>query len=210
MDIILNREKPKFDIYIDLNNFEIIAEIFANIIDSKSSFTAKHSKGIAKLAYEVSRCIGYDCDKCKKMKIAGLLHDIGKLAIPLSILDKKGSLTPEEFEIIKSHVYYTKIILDRIEDIPEISIWASNHHEKLNGRGYPAGLTAESLSQESRILGVCDIYQALTEDRPYRDGLGRERALSIMKDMADNNFICKDALNNLKDTLSASSDFDGL
>ncbi|WP_039657568.1 HD-GYP domain-containing protein [Clostridium tyrobutyricum] len=210
MDIILNREKPKFDIYIDLNNFEIISEIFANIIDSKSSFTAKHSKGIAKLAYEVSRCIGYDCNKCKKMKIAGLLHDIGKLAIPLSILDKKGSLTPEEFEIIKSHVYYTKIILDRIEDIPEISIWASNHHEKLNGRGYPAGLTAESLSQESRILGVCDIYQALTEDRPYRDGLGRERALSIMKDMADNNFICKDALNNLKDTLSPSSDFDGL
>jgi HD-GYP domain-containing protein (c-di-GMP phosphodiesterase class II) len=140
----------------------------------------------------------YDEEKCIKMKIAGLLHDIGKLSIPIEILDKNGKLTPEEFDIIKSHVYYTRIILDKIEDIPDISEWASNHHEKLNGAGYPAGITGAELSEESRILAVCDIYQALTEDRPYRCGLKVEKALSIMDDMVDGGFICRDALKHLK------------
>ncbi|WP_446897763.1 HD-GYP domain-containing protein [Clostridium sp. LBM24168] len=203
MDIIIDRVRPKLDIYFNLDEFEIVAGIFANIIDDKSKFTATHSKGIAKLAYLVSIHIGYDKEKCKKMKIAGLLHDIGKLAIPIGILDKDGALTPEEFEIIKSHVYYTRIILDKIGDIPDISTWASNHHEKLNGKGYPAGLTARDLSEESRILAVCDIYQALTEDRPYRVGMKREKAFSIMDDMVEGGFICKQAFENLKCTLNS-------
>lgn len=203
MDVILDRVRPKLNIYFNLNEFEIIAGIFANIIDDKSKFTATHSKGIAKLAYLVSVNIGYNKEKCIKMKIAGLLHDIGKLAIPINILDKNGSLTPEEFEIIKSHVYYTKIILDKIEDIPDISEWASNHHEKLNGRGYPSGLKAEDLSEESRIMAVCDIYQALTENRPYRDGLQREEVFSIMDNMVEGGFICKNAFQNLKSTLNS-------
>ncbi|MCH3965998.1 MAG: HD domain-containing protein [Clostridium sp.] len=203
MDIILDKVRPKLNIYFDLNEFAIIAGIFANIIDDKSKFTATHSKGIAELAYLVSIHIGYDREKCSKMRIAGLLHDIGKLAIPISILDKEGALTPEEFEIIKSHVYYTRIILDRIEDIPDISTWASNHHEKLNGKGYPEGLTAKDLSEESRILAVCDIYQALTEDRPYRIGMERGKAFSIMDDMVKGGFICGRAFGNLKCALNS-------
>lgn len=198
MDIVINRVKPKLDVYFNLYEFEEIAKIFANIIDNKSKFTAEHSKQIAKLAYLVSVHMKYDEEKCIKMKIAGLLHDIGKLSIPIEILDKNGKLTPEEFDIIKSHVYYTRIILDKIEDIPDISEWASNHHEKLNGAGYPAGITGAELSEESRILAVCDIYQALTEDRPYRCGLKVEKALSIMDDMVDGGFICRDALKHLK------------
>lgn len=208
MDIILNRVKPQLNIYLNLDEFQVIAEIFANIIDDKSKFTARHSKGIANLAYEVSKYIGFSKEKCVKMRIAGLLHDIGKLAIPLKILDKKGSLNSGEFEIIKSHVYYTKIILDRIEDINDISVWASNHHEKLNGCGYPAGLTAKDLSEESRILGVCDIYQALIEDRPYRSGLGREKSFDIIQNMVDDGYVCKKAFNNLRNTLISSHKFD--
>ncbi|MCY6369787.1 HD-GYP domain-containing protein [Clostridium ganghwense] len=201
MDLILDKIAPKLDLTLNLKDFEIIAEIFSRIIDAKSSFTAKHSREIAELAYKISKHIGYSEEKCTKMRIAGLLHDIGKLAIPSSILDKNGKLTHEEFSIIKSHVYYTSIILDKIEDIPEISAWASNHHEKLNSMGYPKSLSSEDLPEECRIMTVCDIYQALTEDRPYRKGLNIDQAFCILHEMCENNSICKNALDHLKNAL---------
>lgn len=202
MDFILDSIAPKLSISLDLFQFEKIAYILASIIDKKSAFTAKHSRGIADLAYMVSKHVGYSEEKCLQMKIAGLLHDIGKLAIPNSILDKDGSLTENEFSIIKSHVYYTKVILDRIEDIRDISDWSSNHHEKLNGSGYPRRLDSPKLSEECRIMCVCDIYQALTEDRPYRSGLSSDKALAILHGMVDDGFICSDALSKLIATLS--------
>lgn len=202
MDFILDNISPKLNITLNLHEFEKIAYILAEIIDSKSTFTAKHSRGISDLAYKVAKHLNYTEEKCLEMKIAGLLHDIGKLAIPNSILDKNGALTESEFSIIKSHVYYTKIILDRIEDIKEISDLASNHHEKLNGKGYPRKLTGENLSRGSRIMCVCDIYQALTEDRPYRNGLSEEKAFSILDEMVSDGLICNDALTQLKETLA--------
>ena len=135
------------------------------------------------------------------MKIAGLLHDIGKLAIPTKILDKNGPLTEEEFSVIKSHTYYTKLILDKIDNISDISLWASSHHEKLNVKVYPRRLKAEELSEECRIIGVCDIYQSLTADRPYRKGMYMYQAFEILDDMVNNNLICKNAVNHLKNTL---------
>ncbi|MEG1256790.1 HD domain-containing phosphohydrolase [Clostridium sp.] len=201
MDFILDDITPKKDTLISLGEFEAIADVFANIIDNKSSFTATHSKEIATLAYDVSKHIGYDEEKCLKMKIAGLLHDIGKLAIPISILDKDGPLTEDEFSIIKSHTYYTKLILDKIDNISDISFWASSHHEKLNGLGYPRRLSDEQLSEECRIIGVCDIYQSLTADRPYRNGLYMYQAFDILDDMVSRNLICSYAVNQLKDTL---------
>ncbi|WP_017413484.1 HD-GYP domain-containing protein [Clostridium tunisiense] len=201
MGFILDYIAPKKEKYVTLKEFEYIAEIFATIIDSKSGFTAMHSRGIADLAFEVSKYVGYDENKCLKMKIAGLLHDIGKLAIPATILDKKDKLTEDEFSLIKSHTYYTKLILDRIELIPDISEWAANHHEKLNGAGYPRRLSAEHISEESKIIGVCDIYQALTEDRPYRKGMYMYEAFQILDDMVRSEFICGNAVKSLKSTL---------
>lgn len=201
MDFILDNISPKLNISLDLFQFEKIAYILASIIDNKSSFTAKHSRGIANLSWMVSQHIGYSEEKCLEMKIAGLLHDIGKLAIPNSILDKTGELTKDEFSIIKSHVYYTKIILDRIEDIRDISDWASNHHEKLNATGYPRKLDNFTLSNEAKILCACDIYQALTEDRPYRNGLDSSMAFSILDGMTSEGLVCKNAVVQLKDTL---------
>lgn len=201
MDIALKNLLPEFDIYLNLYEFEKIAYIFASIIDNKNKFTARHSVGISELAYDVSKYIGYNDEKCLKMKIAGLLHDIGKLAIPNNILEKNGSLSTDQFSIIKSHVYYTKVILDKMEVISDISDWASNHHEKLNGNGYPRALISDEISEESRIMGVCDIYQALTEERPYRKGLSSKETFEIMNGMAKNNFICSKALSYLKETL---------
>ncbi len=201
MNFILDNIIPEKDIFISLSEFEAIADVFASIIDNKSSFTAEHSKEIATLAYNVSKHLGYTEEKCLKMKIAGLLHDIGKLAIPISILDKDGPLTEEEYSIIKSHTYYTKLILDKIDHISDISLWASSHHEKLNGKGYPRRLKAEDLSEECRIIGVCDIYQSLTADRPYRKGMYMYEAFNILDDMVNRNLICGNAVRHFKNTL---------
>lgn len=201
MPFILDNIAPPLNIYLNLKEFERISNIFSNIIDNKSKFTATHSREIANLAYKVSKHIGYPEEKCIKMKIAGLLHDIGKLAIPTNILDKAGPLSSEEFSTIKSHAYYTGIILNMIKDVPDISSWSTNHHEKLNGDGYPNNLNSEEISEECRILCVCDIFQALTEDRPYRNGLPEDMAMSILDSMVEDKFICKNAVVHLKNTI---------
>ncbi|MEW9096362.1 MAG: HD domain-containing phosphohydrolase [Clostridiaceae bacterium] len=201
MNFILDNVAPKINQNLTLSEFEKVAYIFSDIIDKKDGHTASHSLNIGELAYNVSKYLKYDEEKCIKMKIAGLLHDIGKLAISIKILNKNSGLTNDEFNIIKSHVYYSKIILDRIEDIPDISDWASNHHEKLDGTGYPRGLKSQELSEESRIMAICDIYQALTEDRPYKKGFTHEKTFKIMNSMADNYLICYKALGYLKETI---------
>ncbi len=116
-------------------------------------------------------------------------------------MDKDGPLTEEEYSIIKSHTYYTKLILDKIDHISDISLWASSHHEKLNGKGYPRRLKAEDLSEECRIIGVCDIYQSLTADRPYRKGMYMYEAFDILDDMVNRNLICGNAVRHFKNTL---------
>ena len=128
IDSFIKDLSPETDTFISLHEFEKLANVFAIIIDNKSAFTACHSKEISSLAYRVSIHLGYNEERALKMKIAGLLHDLGKLAIPCEILDKNGSLNDEEFALIKSHVYYTNLILSRIDNIDDIRQWASNHH----------------------------------------------------------------------------------
>lgn len=192
---------PDLNTSLNIYEFYEIAYIFSKIIDNTSKFTARHSRGIADLAYNISKHLGYEEEKCLKMKMAGLLHDIGKLAIPSKILSKNGALTKDEFSKIKSHVYYTRLILNEIKEIPDITDWASNHHEKLNGKGYPQKLHSKDLSKECRLMGVCDIYQALTEDRPYRKGLSTDRSFAILDSMAGENLICPIAVKDLKESL---------
>ncbi|MCM1990101.1 HD-GYP domain-containing protein [Oceanirhabdus seepicola] len=193
---------PRIVRTLTLDEIEIIAYIFSQIVDKKSPFTAKHSREIADLSYIVSKYIGFNENKCQKMKLAGLFHDIGKLAIPSKILNKNGSLSNSEFNTVKSHAYYTNLILSPIKGFDDVRVWASNHHEKLNGTGYPNKLTDKDLSLESRILAVCDIYQALTEDRPYRNGLSQEKTFDILKEMASDNLICIKAVKLLHEALN--------
>lgn len=133
----------------------------------------------------------YNLEKEEKMKliIAADLHDIGKLAVPNDVLDKPDKLSDEEFKIIMKHPEYTRLALQEIKGFEDITEWASNHHEKLNGKGYPFGMTDKELDFNSRLMTCLDIYQALTEERPYREGLSHEKAMEILKSMMDNGFI---------------------
>lgn len=162
-----------------------IAELFAQIVDYKSEFTERHSMGVARIAERMARRFNFDDEKRLRFYFAGAFHDIGKLTVPNTILEKNGRLTGEEFEQMKQHVVATREILSEIKDIPDIIEWASNHHEKLNGTGYPQGLDESRLGFEERLMACVDIYQALIEPRPYKEGMPRSRALSIMHEMAD-------------------------
>lgn len=183
----------KWDYRINLDKTDEIimriAMVFAGIVDSKSPYTARHSKNVAKTSYEMAKHLGMSETHCYKIKLSGYLHDLGKLAVPTDILDKIDLLTEVEFEIIKSHVYYTQLLLSGIPGFEEICKWAGSHHEQLNGQGYPSRIGSEEISLEGKILAVADVYTALIETRPYRISFGREEAFAMMKFMAERDML---------------------
>ena len=129
----------------------------------------------------------------KELLICGAaIHDIGKLKVPRAILEKNGRLTDEEFNIIKEHPYFTRLILMGVDGFGKIADWAGFHHEKLNGRGYPFGFGADELDLGSRIMAVADIFSAITEVRPYRDGMPKEQAIKVMRENVSSGAICGD------------------
>ncbi len=162
-----------------------ITSIFTKIIDTKSHFTMEHSSGLSEKCAKMADYYGFRHKDKMTFLIAANLHDLGKLAISNDILDKKDKLSEEEFEIMKSHVYYTNKALNSIIGFKNIAKWASNHHEKLNGTGYPYGLDAKNLCFKSRLMACLDIYQALKEDRPYRKGLSHKKAMNIIHSMLE-------------------------
>ena len=172
-----------YQIEQSLEDIKELSAIFAEIVDRKSPFTGKHSRGIAETSKKLAESFGFSPQQCTQMEISGLLHDLGKLSVPNSILEKPGPLNRQEMLVMKQHTFYTYHLLSRIEAFDTIKKWAAYHHEKLNGSGYPFALTAAELSLGARIMAVSDVYQALTEERPYRGAMSHEEALSILDKM---------------------------
>ncbi|PWM68469.1 MAG: phosphohydrolase [Desulfovibrionaceae bacterium] len=166
--------------------------MFAFIVDAKSRFTLRHSRGLAAKAGYMGKVYGLDPDHCERLVIAAYLHDIGKLSTPAAILEKPGPLTPDEYEIMKRHVAMTWEILENVGGLEEIARWAACHHEKLDGSGYPRGYGAHELSFECRLMACCDIYQALTEDRPYRAGMTHDQAMRVLFPMVEQGLLDPD------------------
>ncbi len=175
-----------------------ITSIFTKIIDTKSPFTKEHSSGLSQKCAKMADFYHFSHKDKMTFLIAANLHDLGKLAISNDIIDKKGVLSNEEFEIMKSHVYYTNKALNNIIGFENIAKWASNHHEKLNGSGYPYGISADKLCFKSRLMACLDIYQALKEDRPYRQGLSHKEAVNILKNMVKAGELDKKIVKDIK------------
>ncbi|MDR0375955.1 MAG: HD domain-containing protein [Treponema sp.] len=188
----LNRSVPHYHMEMTLRELAPIARIFSKFVDEKSPFTGRHSRGIAEKSEIMANFYNFDEERKTKLILAAHLHDIGKLAAPNAVLDKASSLTAEEFELVKPHVFYTRRMLEGIKGFEDITEWASNHHEKLDGSGYPYGLAAKDLDFGSRLMACIDIYQALTEERPYRKPLEHAEVARIMGGMANNNSIDRD------------------
>jgi HD-GYP domain-containing protein (c-di-GMP phosphodiesterase class II) len=164
----------------DAERLDRIAEAFARVIDAKSPFTARHSERVADLAVGIGAVLGLGRATLRDLRRAGLLHDVGKLAISNLILDKPGKLTEAEFEQVRGHPAHTLAVLERVPCFAAIAALAANHHERIDGSGYPRGLGADALDMPMRVLAVADVYEALTAKRPYRDALPVERALEIV------------------------------
>ncbi len=153
---------------------------FAEVVDAKSPSTYTHSVNVAKIAVELGESMGLDEEELVTLRRAGLLHDVGKLSVPNSILDKPGRLTAEEWEYIKKHPFYTHQILARIPTFEKLTEIASSHHEKLDGSGYHRGIRGEELCRSMRILTVADMYEALSAKRPYREALSHDEVMRIL------------------------------
>ncbi len=191
-DFIEDQKKQNSQALICDHEVKTISELFAQIVDAKSPFTAEHSLGTGRLAAYMAETSGLGQKTCLKIEAAGRLHDIGKLQIPDRILAKPGQLDGDELASMQHHSYMSYCIINRIDGLEDIATWSANHHEKLDGSGYPFRRTAEQLDQESRILAVADIFQALAQERPYRTARPLEDIVSYLVTNAKKGKLDKD------------------
>jgi HD-GYP domain-containing protein (c-di-GMP phosphodiesterase class II) len=162
-----------------------IAAAFAQVIDSKSPYTSGHSERVTLFADLIAKQMELSDDQRRWLKRAALLHDIGKLGVSNSILDKPGKLDPDEWAAMKMHAAHSETILSRIAAFSELAVIAAAHHERLDGKGYPRGLKGEEIALETRIITTADIFDALTAERPYRAAMPVATALATMAEMVD-------------------------
>ena len=174
-DAVLGAE-PELSRRVSGAGLDQVLEAMADLVDLKSPCLAGHSRGVADLATAAARAAGYPDDDVAVLRRAGLIHDLGRLGISNAIWDKPGPLTEAESERIRLHPYLTDRMLARVSALSRSREIAARHHERLDGSGYPRGLTAASLTPPDRLLAAADVYHAMTEPRPHRDPLGPGQA----------------------------------
>ena len=157
-------------------------QAMAQTVEVRDPYTAGHQKRVADLARAIATRMGLSPDRVDGIRMAGVIHDIGKISVPAEILSKPGLLTPLEFSLIKTHSQIGHDILKDIEFPWDIAKMVLQHHERLDGSGYPQGVTGERILLEARILTVADVVEAMASHRPYRPSLGLDKALEEIKD----------------------------
>ena len=168
---------------IDEDYLDDIAAAFAQVVDSKSPYTSGHSERVTLFSDMIAEQLEFSAEQRRWLKRAALLHDIGKLGVSNAILDKPGKLDDAEWEIMRMHSAHSEAILSRIGAFRELAPIAGAHHERLDGKGYPRGLSGDQICLETRIIITADIFDALTAERPYRAAMPVTKALTIMSEM---------------------------
>lgn len=189
LEAILSRRATAVPLELDLEALETLAALFGQIIDFRSRFTATHSRGVSATAAELASLLGFSERETRQMRVAGFLHDLGKLGVPNEILEKPGNLSPTEFNVIRGHTYNTYRVLETMPEMEAIAAWGAFHHERLNGMGYPFHHEEKDLSLGARIMAVADVFTAICEDRPYREGMLSDRALKILRQMSESKVL---------------------
>jgi HD-GYP domain-containing protein (c-di-GMP phosphodiesterase class II) len=174
-------EPADHELTVDEHGQLQLATAFAAIVDAKSPWTYQHSDRTSLIATNIGAVLGFDEHELADLRRVALLHDIGKLAVSNRILDKPDALTTAEYERVKEHPLFTQWVLERVSCFRELAPVAGAHHERLDGGGYPRGLTAGDLTMPMRVLAVADVYEALTSERPYRAALADEDALDLIR-----------------------------
>jgi HD-GYP domain-containing protein (c-di-GMP phosphodiesterase class II) len=201
----IEHELPRWEVKVSDPRVLRIGEFIGHVIDYKSAFTQMHTSQIANRAWIMSEHYGYEPEERNALFLAASLHDIGKIATPTSILEKPGKLDNDEFAIIKQHVKNTHDWLGEIPDFEAIRSWAADHHEKLDGSGYSQGIAASGLSFNARLMACIDIYQAVSEPRPYHDARTHEETMQILGGMASKGFVDAQIAKDLDDVMASYS-----
>jgi putative nucleotidyltransferase with HDIG domain len=157
---------------------------FANAIDATSNWMRGHSERVSKIAVEIGEILGLSDYELKLLKIGGLLHDIGKLGIPQTIINKPAKLTQEEYEVVKKHPEIGYRILEPIKELKDVLPIILYHHERCNGSGYPEGLKCNEIPELAKIVAVADVIESMTTERPYKKALTLEETLEYLKENA--------------------------
>lgn len=183
--ILLANHAHNAQLFLEQQKFTVgVIRSLINSIDAKDHYTCGHSDRVALMAKRVSRQLGLDERFCEQIYMTGLLHDVGKIGIPDSVLCKNGALTDEEFDIIKQHPEIGYSILKHLKPLEYVLPGVLYHHERVDGKGYPHQLSGEEIPLEGRILAVVDAYDAMTSCRPYRSAMSFEKAESILLEHA--------------------------
>jgi HD-GYP domain-containing protein (c-di-GMP phosphodiesterase class II) len=165
---------------VDEDYLDDIADAFGAVIDAKSPYTSGHSQRVGDYVGHVAGVLGIAGQPRRVLRRAAILHDVGKLGVSSAILEKPGKLEADEWHVMQNHARHTTEILSRVSALRDMALIAGSHHERLDGGGYPLKMDARLISMETRIITVCDFYDALTADRPYRAAMPAEQALGIM------------------------------
>ena len=181
----LSRERERSALLERLRmNVITMVDSLAQALEARDPYTAGHSMRVAEYSLMIGEELGLSDLELEVLRHGATLHDIGKIAVKQEVLNKPGRLTDDEFEHIKIHPVVGKEILEPIDDFKEMLDLVYYHHERIDGRGYPEGLKGDAIPVLAQIVAVADTYDAMTSDRPYRDGMPPERALAIMKEVA--------------------------
>ena len=173
----------------DLRNLFIGSiKALAQALEAKDRYTQGHSARVAEESVRIARYLSLSEDEIQNIWIAGFLHDIGKIGIQESVLNKPGRLDPEEWELVKQHPVFAARILEPIEELSDVIEMVRHHHEHFDGTGYPSGIAGADIPLGARILSVADAYDALTSERPYRDAVPEEEALKVFEEASGTQF----------------------
>jgi putative nucleotidyltransferase with HDIG domain len=188
-DALSRKLDELYEAYAELEDlFMGFVRSMVHALDTKSKWTRGHSERVAAYAQEIAIEIGLEKEEIKRLTLAALLHDIGKIGTYDTLLDKIGKLSTEEFDIVKKHSVQGVEILKEVKQFKHILPIIRHHHERIDGKGYPDGITGEKIPLGSRILHVADSFDAMTEDRPYRPARSIEYAQEELKRCAGTQF----------------------
>lgn len=184
LEIMVNRSEELIARQQYKKDMEEMVSTLVELLEAKDRYTALHSKNVHKYSNHIAKHLGLTEEDIFHVSLAASLHDIGKVGIPLNILNKPGKLSDEEYHVIQSHPKVASDMLKDLVCLQDISEMVRHHHERIDGHGYPDGISGDKLSLGSKILAVADTYDAMTADRPYRKALSRQTAFAELNRVA--------------------------